>query len=66
MVSSCNMQKNVNMTIKDGLKRINDLVDLAAKNHSLAKRKEVFHQTILVMAEEGRQDRRKIRERAQG
>ena len=65
MISSCNIQKNVNMPIKDGLKIINGLVDLIVKDHSLAKKKEIFYEKDLVMAEKRRRDRRQNRERAQ-
>lgn len=34
------VQRNVNVTIKDGLEKINDLVGLIAKDHSLASERE--------------------------
>ena len=48
MIDSTNVQKNVNMKIKDGLKKINELVDLISKDHSLAREmKEVTSGTSL-------------------
>ena len=32
MIDSCNIQKNVNMTIKDGLKKINMLIAAIDRN----------------------------------
>ena len=58
MIDTCNIQKNVDMTIKDELKRINELVDLITKDHSLAKK-------VLVISGEG-QDTKKIYEGARG
>ena len=56
---------NINMTIKDGLQKINQLKETIARDHSSAREKEVDYQQLLVFFEEGRQDRKIIRQRVQ-
>ena len=58
---SCNVQKNVNMTIKEGLKKIVDAID---RDHNAARRMKESYRHLQEMAEELR-DRRKTRERLQ-
>ena len=65
MTDSCNVQKNINMTIKDGLKKIRQLVDAIDRDHKTAKAKEDFYQRVQADCEYLRQDRRKTRERLQ-
>ena len=65
MIDSCNIQKNVNMTIKDGLKKINMLIAAIDRNQISATEKEDRYQKGLVITEEDRQERKQIRERVQ-
>ena len=65
MINSCIIQKNVNMTIKDGLKKIRDLVAAIEINHKIARGKVEWYQRGLIVNEELRQDRRKPREKIQ-
>ena len=44
MIDSCNIQKNVNMTIKDGLKKINMLIAAIDRNQISATKKEDCYQ----------------------
>ena len=37
MINTCNIQKNVNMTIKDGLKKIIELVSSIDRDHKVAR-----------------------------
>ena len=63
MTDSFNVQKNVNMTIKEGLKKIRQLVDAIDRDHQSAKAKEDFYQRLQDDCEDLRQDKRKTRER---
>ena len=44
MIDSCNIQKNVNMTIKDGLKKIKMLIAAIDRNQISATEKEDRYQ----------------------
>ena len=44
MIDSCNIQKNVNMTIKDGLKKIKMLIAAIDRNQISATEKEDCYQ----------------------
>ena len=65
MTKSCNVQKNVNMTIKEGLKKIRDLVDAIDRDHKAASEKEKSYRQLQELSEELRQDRRKTHDRLQ-
>ena len=65
MIDSCNIQKNVNMTIKDGLKKLKTLVAVIERDQKIACEKEDRYQDGLAVTEELRQDRKKIREKLQ-
>ena len=65
MIDSCNIQKNVNMTIKDGLKKLKTLVPVIERDQKIACKKEDWSQDGLAVTEELRQDRKKIREKLQ-
>ena len=58
MIDSCKIQKNVNMTVKDGLKKIKELIAAINRDHSLATEKENNYEEGLAMTEESRQERR--------
>ena len=47
ILDSSNVQKNVNMTITDGLKKITELVSTIDRDHKLAKIKENLYRTVL-------------------
>ena len=51
MIDSTKVQKNVNMTIEDGLKKINDFVALISKDHSSARKKQEDYQRYLAFPE---------------
>ena len=65
MIDSCSIQMNVDMPIKDGLKRINELVTLIARDHSSALEKDVTYKKLLTFLGKGWQDRNIIRQRVQ-
>ena len=65
MTDSCNDQKNVNTTIKDGSKKMRQLVDAIDKDHKSAKAKDDFYRRLQADCEDLRQDRRITRERLQ-
>ena len=44
------------MTIKGGLKKINELIETIAEDHSLERKKKVDYQQLLVFFKEGQQD----------
>ena len=56
MIDSCNIQKNVNMTIKDGLKKIKMLIAAIDRNQISATEKEDRYQKGLAITEENRQE----------
>ncbi|XP_043470912.1 uncharacterized protein LOC122504080 [Leptopilina heterotoma] len=63
MLKSCEVQKNVNRTIKDGLKSLTSLIrDVKEKHAAATKKDESFYQG-LTWSEEARQDRRARRDR---
>ena len=65
IIDSCNIQKNVKMTIKNGLKKLKDLVVAIERDHKVARDKEHRYKRGLARTKELRKDRRKIRERVQ-
>ena len=61
MTTSCNFQKNVNMTIKNGLNKIRDLVYAIDRDHKAATKKEESYRTIQKISKECRQDQKPFR-----
>ena len=51
MAKICNVQKNVNMTIKDGLKKIRGLVDAIERDHKAARKKGDTYRTLQEISE---------------
>ena len=63
IIKSCGKQKNVNMTIKDGLKKINEVIVAIANDHNLAIEKQAIYHEGLPITEKGCQERCKIHQR---
>ena len=48
MINCRSIQRKDNMTIKGGLKKINELIETIAEDHSLERKKKVDYQQLLV------------------
>ena len=66
MNEACNVQRNVSMTIKNGIKGIEDAVNELKKKHALIKEAEEKFKSSLGTLEEARIARKRIRARIQG
>ncbi|XP_043481639.1 uncharacterized protein LOC122510801 [Leptopilina heterotoma] len=63
MLKSCEVQKNVNRTIKDGLRSITSLIRDVKEKHAAASRKDEKFYQGLAWSEDARKDRRMRRDR---
>ena len=66
MNEACQVQRNVSMTIKDGIKKIKRLVEHLRKKHVQIKEAKKTYKRGLTFTEEARVTRKKIRSRIEG